>query len=124
MEQQTATSVLGAHATTKTATTATAAAIAVLVTIVVTALHAQLRRPDDVAWRDLVPGALLVGIIVAAMQALVLGYIGRKLSSSNELYGGIGTAIALLIWLYLLGRVLVLGPLLDVVLRRRQGATH
>jgi membrane protein len=93
-----------------------------LYAIVITALHAQLPRPDDVTWRDLVPGALLVGIGVAAMQAIVLGYIARKLSSSNELYGGIGTAIALLLWLYLLGRMLVLGPLLDVVVRRRQEA--
>jgi membrane protein len=91
----------------------------VLYAIVVTTLHAQLPRPDAVPWRDLIPGALLVGIVIAAMQALVLGYIARKLSSSNELYGGIGTAIALLVWLYLLGRVLVLGPLLDVVLWRR-----
>lgn len=96
----------------------------ILYAIVVTTLHAQLPRPDDVAWRALIPGALLVGISIAAMQAIVLGYIARKLSSSNELYGGIGTAIALLVWLYLLGRVLVLGPLLDVVLRRRQGTGH
>ena len=98
--------------------------VGVVYAIVITVLHAQLPRPDDVTWRDLVPGALLVGLAVAAMQAIVLGYIARKLSSSNELYGGIGTAIALLLWLYLLGRVLVLGPLLDVVVRRRQGTAR
>ena len=62
--------------------------------VVITVLHLQFPRPDGVDWRGLLPGALLVGIGVAAMQALVLGYIAHKLSSSNELYGGIGTAIA------------------------------
>ncbi len=96
----------------------------ILYAIVITALFAQLPRPDGVEWRDLVPGALLVGIFVAAMQALVLGYIAHRLSSSNELYGGIGTAIALLVWLYLLGRLLVLGPVLNVVLWRRADAAR
>jgi membrane protein len=94
--------------------------VGVLYAIVIVLLHGQLPRPDDASWRDLIPGALLIGISVAAMQAIVLGYVARKLSSSNELYGGIGTAIALLFWLYLLGRLLVLGPLLDVVLWRRK----
>ena len=90
--------------------------------VVITVLHLQFPRPDGVDWRGLLPGALLVGTGVAAMQALVLGYIAHKLSSSNELYGGIGTAIALLLWFYLLGRALVLGPLLDAVLVRRSAA--
>jgi uncharacterized BrkB/YihY/UPF0761 family membrane protein len=88
----------------------------------VVVLHAQLPRDEDVPWSRLIPGALLIGIALAVLQAVVLGYIARKLSSSNALYGGVGTAIVLLFWLYLLGRVFVLGPLLDVVLWRRRVA--
>jgi uncharacterized BrkB/YihY/UPF0761 family membrane protein len=96
--------------------------VGVVYAVVLTVLQLQFPRPDGVDWRGLVPGALLVGIGVAAMQAFVLGYVAHKLSSSNELYGGIGTAIALLLWFYLLGRALVLGPLLDAVLVRRSAA--
>ena len=84
------------------------------------ALLAQLPRPDEARWSRLVPGALFVGVVLAALQAFVLGYIARKLSSSSELYGGVGTAIVVLFWLYLIGRVLVLGPILDGVLWRRR----
>jgi membrane protein len=83
-------------------------------------LQAHLPRPDDTPWGTLVPGGLLVGISLAAMQALVLGYVARRIASSSELYGGIGTAIALLFWLYLIGRLLVLGPVLDAVLWKRR----
>jgi membrane protein len=83
-------------------------------------LHAQLPRPDDARWTRLVPGAALVGLSIASLQAFLLGYVARKLSSSSELYGGVGTAFVVLFWLYLLGRVLVLGPVLDGVLWRRR----
>jgi membrane protein len=91
--------------------------------VLIGVMHAQLPRPADATWHRLVPGALLVGLSIAALQAFVLGYIARKLSSSSELYGGVGTAIVVLFWLYLLGRVLVVGAVLDGVLwRRRDGA--
>jgi membrane protein len=83
-------------------------------------LHAQLPRADGVPSRALVPGALLVGLSLSAMQAFVVGYLARRIASGSELYGGIGTAIALLFWLYLIGRLLVLGPILDAVLWRRR----
>jgi uncharacterized BrkB/YihY/UPF0761 family membrane protein len=83
-------------------------------------LLAQLPRPAEAAWSRLVPGALFVGLVIASLQAFVLGYIAHKLSSSSELYGGVGTAIVVLFWLYLIGRVLVLGPILDGVLWRRR----
>lgn len=87
------------------------------------ALLAQLPRPDDARWSRLVPGALFVGVVLASLQAFVLGYMARKLSHSSELYGGVGTAVVVLFWLYLIGRVLVLGPILDGVLWRRGPAS-
>jgi membrane protein len=94
--------------------------VGVIYATLIATLHAQLPRPAEARWTRLVPGALLVGLSVAALQALVLGYIANKLSSSSELYGGVGTAIVVLFWLYLLGRVLVLGAVLDGVLWRRR----
>jgi membrane protein len=88
----------------------------------VVAMHAQLPRPADAAWGRLLPGAAFVGLAIAALQALVLGYIAKKLSSSSELYGGVGTAIVVLFWLYLIGRVLVIGAVLDGVLWRRDSS--
>lgn len=90
--------------------------VAMIYGAVVVALHAQLPRRDDTSWTVLVPGAMFVGAGIAAMQALILGYLAHKLSSSSALYGGIGTAIAALFWLYLLGRLLVVAPTIDSVL--------
>jgi uncharacterized BrkB/YihY/UPF0761 family membrane protein len=87
---------------------------------VVVLLHDRLPRPDGTHWGRLVPGAVFIGIAIASLQAFVLGYIAHKLSSSSALYGGLGTAIVLLFWLYLIGRVFVLGPILDAVLWRRK----
>lgn len=83
-------------------------------------LLAQLPRPAAATWPRLVPGALFVGVVIASLQAFLLGYIANKLAHSSELYGGVGTGIVVLFWLYLIGRVLVLGPILAGVLWRRR----
>jgi uncharacterized BrkB/YihY/UPF0761 family membrane protein len=96
--------------------------VAMIYAAIVVVMHAQLPRRDDASWAALVPGAMFVGLGIAAMQALILGYLAHKLSTSSELYGGIGTAIAALFWLYLLGRLLALAPTIDTVLWRRRHA--
>jgi uncharacterized BrkB/YihY/UPF0761 family membrane protein len=80
---------------------------------------------SDVGWRRLVPGALLVAIGAQAMHLVVVYYLARKLERSSELYGSLGTASALLLGLYMVGRLLVAAPMLNATLdqRRRQRST-
>jgi len=91
---------------------------------VIVLLHVHLPRPDETHWSTLIPGGLLIGVALATMQVVVLAFLARKVAASSQLYGGIGTAIAILFWLYIQGRLLVLGPLLDVVLWRRRQPHH
>jgi uncharacterized BrkB/YihY/UPF0761 family membrane protein len=69
---------------------------------------------EDVDWKAMIPGAVLVGIGFALLQALTANLIGPKLSKDSSLYGSLGVAFVILGWLYLVGRLLVAAPLLNV----------
>ena len=45
-------------------------------------------------WRDVLPGAILAGVLWQAAKQLFLLFIGRYLSSSNLVYGSVGAIIA------------------------------
>jgi uncharacterized BrkB/YihY/UPF0761 family membrane protein len=56
----------------------------------------------------LIPGAALVGITLAGMQAVSQLYLPNRLSRASELYGAIGATIVTLGWFFILGRAMVL----------------
>jgi uncharacterized BrkB/YihY/UPF0761 family membrane protein len=72
-------------------------------------------RPG-IPWTALVPGAVLVGVGFALLQALTVNLVGPKLQQGSKLYGSLGVAFVVLGWLYLIGRILVAAPLLNVTL--------
>jgi len=78
----------------------------------------------DVGWRGLVPGALLVAVGTQAMHLVTVFYLAHKLERSSELYGSLGTASALLLGLYLLGRLLVAAPMFNATLDRRRARSR
>ena len=68
------------------------------------------------SWRDLLPGALLVAFGTHAIHIVVVLYLVPKLGHSSELYGALGTATVILLWLYLLARLLVAAAFLNAAL--------
>ena len=64
------------------------------------------------------PGAVLVGITLAGMQAVSQLYLPDRLSRASELYGAIGTTIVTLGWFFILGRAMVLAMVLNAVISR------
>ena len=68
------------------------------------------------------PGAVLVGITLAGMQAVSQLYLPGRLSRASELYGAIGTTIVTLGWFFILGRAMVLAMVLNAVLHERFGS--
>jgi uncharacterized BrkB/YihY/UPF0761 family membrane protein len=56
--------------------------------------------------RDLLPGALLVAVGAQLIQIAVLFYFAPRLGRSEETYGALGTAATLLVWLYVISRLI------------------
>jgi uncharacterized BrkB/YihY/UPF0761 family membrane protein len=64
-------------------------------------------------WRDLLPGAVLVGVGVQVLHFVTVYWIAHLLESKSRTYGAIGAALAILFWAYLLGRVLAASAVLN-----------
>ncbi len=69
-----------------------------------------------VTWRDLLPGALFLGIGVQVLHVFTVVWIARSLESKSETYGAMGAALTILLWAYLLGRLVTGSATLSAVL--------
>jgi uncharacterized BrkB/YihY/UPF0761 family membrane protein len=70
-------------------------------------------------WQELVPGALLVAVGAQLLSVAVVFYFAPKIGRSTELYGTLGTAAVLLVWLYVLARLIIAGAFLNATLWER-----
>jgi YihY family inner membrane protein len=73
----------------------------------------------DVTTRDVLPGALLSGLVFWVLQQLSSLIISRYLQKAQSTYGSFATVITLLWWFYLQAVVTMLGAQLNVVLKER-----
>lgn len=67
------------------------------------------------AWTDLLPGALTVGIGITALKTVSTVYLPHKIQRASEMYGTMGVAGAILLWLFIIGQLLVCAALLNAV---------
>lgn len=72
-----------------------------------------------VGLRDMLPGALLSGVVFWILQQLSSFIISRHLQSAQSTYGHFATVITILWWFYLQAVVTMLGAELNVVLHER-----
>ncbi|HET6493795.1 MAG TPA: YhjD/YihY/BrkB family envelope integrity protein [Thermoleophilia bacterium] len=70
-------------------------------------LASRLLPHGDAEWRDLVPGAVLVGAGMVLVN-LVMAFFVWRATSLSSLYGPPGLVLGLFIWLFIVSRVLVL----------------
>ena len=75
----------------------------------------------DANWRALLPGAALFATGHALLQVATVYYFAPKLSRAPALYGSLGSAATLLLWLYLISRIVVASAFLNAALWRRSG---
>jgi YihY family inner membrane protein len=73
----------------------------------------------EITIRDVVPGAILSGVIFFVLQELSAFIISRHLHSAQSTYGHFATVITILWWFYLQAVVTLLGAQLNVVLKER-----
>jgi uncharacterized BrkB/YihY/UPF0761 family membrane protein len=79
----------------------------------------KLPHPAEVPLRALVPGAIVFAVGTDALHVLTVVWYANKLTHSSELYGGLGAAVVLLAWLYLLGRLTISSAVVNASLWRR-----
>jgi membrane protein len=77
---------------------------------VITALFAMIFKvlPDvNIAWRDVCVGAVTTSLLFTAEKFLILLYLGR--SSTVSAYGGAGSLVLVLVWVYYSSQILFFG---------------
>jgi uncharacterized BrkB/YihY/UPF0761 family membrane protein len=74
-------------------------------------------------WQALVPGVFVVAVGLLLMQVVVTLYLAPKLSRSPSLYGALGGATVVLLWLYLIARLIVSAAFFNATLwdRKQRG---
>lgn len=67
-------------------------------------------------WRSAWPGAVLIAVGLEGLHLVAVLYLPGKLARASELYGALGVAAAVLVWLALMARLIVLAQVLNAVL--------
>jgi membrane protein len=82
--------------------------IATLTSIAVIGLVYHHGVPRTQPWHRVLPGSV-VATVLWVIATVGFGYYLRRFANYEVIYGSIGTAIALLIWLYLVSMVVLIG---------------
>jgi uncharacterized BrkB/YihY/UPF0761 family membrane protein len=68
------------------------------------------------------PGAMLIGAALVALQAISQLYLPGRFDRASELYGAVGVSIVVLGWFFFLGRGMVLAMVLNATIYERFGS--
>jgi uncharacterized BrkB/YihY/UPF0761 family membrane protein len=82
----------------------------------------RLPHGEVASWQAFVPGSIEVGFGLTAMHLVVVYYLAAKLERSPQLYGALGASTVVLVWLFLMARLVVSGLFLNATLQRRHRA--
>ena len=69
--------------------------------------------------RAFVPGAVLVAVGVEALHFFTVYYLNDRAERAQSVYGAIGAALVLLLWLFILARLIVGAAMVNAELSRR-----
>lgn len=76
-------------------------------------------RAEESTWKDLWPGAAVLALGMQVLHVFTLVWISRAVETKTERYGAIGVSLALLLWAYVLGRIMILGIVVNQALWSR-----
>jgi uncharacterized BrkB/YihY/UPF0761 family membrane protein len=98
----------------------TASAQLVVVAVLWLALSRAMPHPPGVPWTALVPGAVLLAVGWLAFGLAVSLYFAPRAAKASTVYGSLGTALVLLVSLFLLARLAVAAAELNAHLWERR----
>jgi uncharacterized BrkB/YihY/UPF0761 family membrane protein len=73
----------------------------------------------DVPWTSILPGAVLIGVGMRLLGLAASTYFAYRLDHSNDLYGALGLAVVMMLFLFLVARLFVAAQFLNATLHRR-----
>jgi uncharacterized BrkB/YihY/UPF0761 family membrane protein len=76
-------------------------------------------RDPDAPWTALLPGAVLFGVGLEVLHLITVYWIANQIEHKTDTYGAIGFALALLLWAYLLGRLITSAAVVNETLWAR-----
>jgi uncharacterized BrkB/YihY/UPF0761 family membrane protein len=95
-------------------------AVASLIPLVVSLVASAYLPRQPTRWPDLIPGAVVLTVGVFGLHLVTIFWIARELESKTDTYGAIGAALALLLWSYLLGRLITASAVINASLWERR----
>jgi uncharacterized BrkB/YihY/UPF0761 family membrane protein len=78
----------------------------------------------DAGWKDLIPGAVLFGVAVLGLHLFTVYWVADLIKRKSATYGAVGSALALLLWAYVFGRIMTASAVLNASLWARVHARH
>jgi uncharacterized BrkB/YihY/UPF0761 family membrane protein len=76
-------------------------------------------HPNGAQWQDFIPGAIVVGVGVEALHIFTVVWISRSFANKSEAFGAIGGSLSILLWSYVIGRIMAAAPVLNAAAWRR-----
>jgi membrane protein len=89
----------------------------------VTALFATIYKvlpAVTLAWRDVIVGAVVTGVLFNIGKYVIAAYLGKRASSS--MYGAAGSGLVVLVWVYYSAQIFLFGAEFTKVYARRYGS--
>jgi uncharacterized BrkB/YihY/UPF0761 family membrane protein len=93
--------------------------VALLLEVAFAAWVMTLMPHGNATYKALFPGAAVVAVGIELMHVLVVLYLAPRLSRSPSLYGALGGATVVMLWLYLIARLFVLAAFFNATLWER-----
>ena len=86
-------------------------------------VQSLLPRAEGVTWKALLPGSVLFGLAAEALHAATVFYMAGRVYRMSSMYGPLGVAAVLLLWLFIVARSMVAAAMLNATLwdRRQRG---
>ncbi|HXY93008.1 MAG TPA: YhjD/YihY/BrkB family envelope integrity protein [Acidimicrobiia bacterium] len=94
--------------------------VATLIPLTVALLANVMLPHQPTRWPDLLPGALFATVGVLILHLVTVFWIAHEIESKTDTYGAIGAALALLLWSYLLGRLITASAVVNATLWQRR----